>query len=79
MCVCVCVCVCGVGWGGVGWGGGGQLKFQGGQVPPAWAIWNARNKICFEKFQRHLENILREATGFLQEYQRLNAARFPGG
>ena len=42
------------------------------------AIWNARKKFCFEKIQRHLENILREATGFLQEYQRLNAAQVPG-
>ena len=41
----------------------------------SWAIWNARNKFCFEKTQRHPEQILREATGFLAEYQRLNAAQ----
>ena len=44
-----------------------------------WAIWNARNKFCFEKIQPHPEYILREATGFPQEYQRLNATQVPGG
>ena len=41
----------------------------------SWAIWNARNKFCFEKTQLHPEQILREATGFLAEYRRLNAAQ----
>ena len=44
-----------------------------------WAIWNARNKFCFGKTQWHPEQILREATGFLAEYQRLNAAQVQNG
>ena len=49
------------------------------QATVAWAIWNARNKFCFEKVKWHPEYILREATGFLQEYQCLNATQVPGG
>ena len=35
----------------------------------SWAIWNARNKFYFEKFQAHLRSILNGAFGFLDEYQ----------
>ena len=49
------------------------------QATVAWAIWNARNKFCFEKVKWHPEYILREVTGFLQEYQCLNATQVPGG
>uniref|UniRef100_A0A7N2LHE6 Reverse transcriptase zinc-binding domain-containing protein n=1 Tax=Quercus lobata TaxID=97700 RepID=A0A7N2LHE6_QUELO len=41
----------------------------------SWSIWSARNKFCFEKFQRHPEQIMREATGFLLEYQMLQNAQ----
>jgi len=39
----------------------------------AWAIWNARNKLCFENFQTLPEIILRGAISFLHEYQELVA------
>lgn len=39
----------------------------------AWAIWNARNKCCFEDTQTRPEVILRGATSFLHEYQALIA------
>ena len=35
----------------------------------SWAIWNARNKFYFEKFQAHPRSILNGALGFLDEYQ----------
>ena len=35
-----------------------------------WAIWNARNKYYFEQVQPHPRDIMRQANGFLQEYQR---------
>ena len=41
----------------------------------AWAIWNARNKYYFERIQLHPRDILRGATGFLQEYQRFMQAQ----
>ena len=35
----------------------------------SWAIWNARNKFYYEKFQAHPRSILNGALGFLDEYQ----------
>jgi len=40
----------------------------------SWAIWNARNKFCFEKIQRHPKAILEGAIGYLDEHQKLVAA-----
>ena len=37
----------------------------------AWAIWNARNRFCFENLQTQPEIILRGAISFLHEYQEL--------
>lgn len=38
-----------------------------------WAIWNARNKHCFEDIQTHPEVILRSAKSLQHEYQTLMA------
>lgn len=45
------------------------------RVVTTWAVWNVRNKYYFKKTQTHLEGILSEALGFLQEYQMLMAAQ----
>ncbi|KAK9988994.1 hypothetical protein SO802_029233 [Lithocarpus litseifolius] len=39
----------------------------------SWAIWNARNKYCFEDTQAHPESSLRSALSLLHEYQSLMA------
>ena len=38
-----------------------------------WAIWNARNKYCFEDIQTHPESILCSVKSLLHEYQTLMA------
>ena len=41
----------------------------------SWGIWNARNKVYFERVQAHPKSILDGAIGFLHEYQDLMAAQ----
>ena len=41
----------------------------------AWAIWNARNKFYFERFQVQPEYIHDGAISLLEECQRLTAAQ----
>ena len=41
----------------------------------SWGIWNARNRIYFERVQPHPKTILAGVVGFLQEYQNLNNAQ----
>ena len=38
----------------------------------AWAIWNARNRFCFEEKQSQPQDILQGASTLLQDYQRWN-------
>nr|POE71306.1 hypothetical protein CFP56_65413 [Quercus suber] len=40
-----------------------------------WAIWNARNKYYFEKVQVQPRSIMDQATGILEDYQRLAASQ----
>ena len=39
----------------------------------AWSIWNARNKVYFERKQTHRRTILSGAESILDEYQKLMA------
>ena len=41
----------------------------------SWAIWNARNKIFFEKIQTHPKVIMEGALATLENYQRLFATQ----
>ena len=41
----------------------------------AWMIWQARNKVYFEKVQLHPKVIFESAHKWLEEYQRLNGAQ----
>ena len=44
-----------------------------------WGIWNARNRVYFERVQLHPKAILAGAVRFLQEYQNLNNAQRNSG
>ena len=45
----------------------------------SWGIWNARNKVYFERVQTHPKTILAGPVGFLQEYQNLTNAQRNNG